>query len=182
MKRSILFLSVISLLLLSSCSQLSDLLKVKVDTEFQITLPVTADSQPLKSAAVYPFSAQTTFNPLSQEDLAEYTNQIAAINLTDIMATVTAVSGNFILVDALLEISGKDQDGQDVSVSWTFAGVTVTEGVMLALSNAAGEYTALSALLTGLGEISVSFSGHTNTPGVTYELFNQLFAEVTVGL
>lgn len=183
MKRTFYFaVSVLLVAGLTSCSQIRDLLTINVETEFNVTLPVSVDELSTKSTQSYPFSAETTFDPLTADELLDYTARISQIELTDIVATIQEVSEDFTLLNATLLISGEDADGNALQVEWTFTNVTITEGFVLTLTHAAGEFTTLSSILTGMGEVAVSFSGNSSVPGVTYEVLTQMFADVTVGL
>lgn len=182
MKKITFLLGASLLLMTTSCESVSNLFKVKVDTQFDVNIPITADSQPMKSSAGYPFSGEETFNPLSVDELADYASRISSITLSDIVVTIMSVSGPFTILDATLTVAGQDSDGNDLSVEWTFENNNIIEGAILALVNTNNQLDTLSAILTGLSEVTVTFTGNVDTPGVTYDLFTQMFAQATVGL
>lgn len=182
MKRITYLLGASLLLMTTSCSSIGDLFKVKVDTQFDVNIPIIADSQPMKSASSYPFSGKKTFNPMTGEELKNHINKIWSMDLTDIQARVQKISEDFTILDATMTVSGQDSNGKDLFVTWPFTNFSITEGLVLTLSNAATQFFTLSSILTGLSEVTVIFSGNVDKPGVSFELFTQMFAKATVGL
>lgn len=177
MKKFALLLTVLIGLGLSSCSNLKNLLKVNVDTTFTVDLPVEVAQSNMKSSAGYPFSATTIFNPTDEPDLVDYVETIQDIDITAITATIQSLSETFMLLSATLTVSGADK-----SVEWTFTNVSISEGSLLELANESGQLTTLSEILSGLGDVTVTFTGLSSLPGISYVLQTVMDATVAAGL
>ena len=80
----------------NGCEKIKSLADVKFDVEFTADLPVTVSAEgQLKSLgnemALYPFYKKVTIDPLSNEDVAEYSAKITGWAITGVELKVKAV-------------------------------------------------------------------------------------------
>ncbi len=166
MNKRILTLSVVSLILiLSSCQKIKDLLAVKVDANFSVDLPINIQSPELKSSAMGTFSSTNTFNPLSNADLADYKSKIQGFSLTSLDGTVSDLSANVTLTNAVLKISTATN-----STQWTFTNLSLTNGTTVTFDNANGQFAKINTILEEQTSITVEFSGTADKKDVTFKL------------
>ena len=173
-KKSFVLLGVI--IMLNGCIDYKSYLKTDINMNFSVNLPVDISTPGMKTG-LFPFDVTKTFSPVGEPSLAEYLENIKAITLTGISATVTELEQSIVLTDALLSIS----DGAD-SVSWNFEEISITEGSILDLTNNNDEFATLSTMLSALGDVDVRFTGFSDTNDVQYTLKVDLETKITAGL
>ncbi len=173
-KKSFIFLGVI--IMLNGCIDYKSYLKTDIDMNFSVNLPVDISTPGMKSG-LYAFDETKTFSLIGEPSLAEYLENVQAVTLTGLSATVTELEQNVVLTDALLSIT----DGTD-SVSWNFDEISVSEGSILELTNNNDEFATLSTMLGTLGNVDVRFTGYSDTNDIHYVLRVDLETKITVGL
>ena len=156
-RNSALVLSIAIVFILSGCESLSNLLVVKVDTDFVVDLPVDISAPLTKTDGPYPFDVTETFKPTDEPDLADYVESITAIDLSTMTATIITVTEPFKLLTGTVSVSGNGE-----SVSWSFTDESIDDGTTLSLANDAGQFDTISSMLSASGELAVSFSGTSN--------------------
>jgi len=78
----------------SSCEKVKGLFDVDFDTTFSGELDIEIPESSLKSAEYHEFTSETDIDPLDDEDIAEYYDNIEEINVNTILATVVGVNKN----------------------------------------------------------------------------------------
>lgn len=177
-KKSLFLTLMVAVISLSACSDLKNLFKVTVDTSFTVDLPIEVTQQKSSFSGPFPFFASVTFNPLDEPDLADYVDNISSIELTSMSATVKTLSAPFQLVSGLLLVEGANNQ----SVSWAFTDVSIKDGTALTLANDNGQFDTLTEILNSQVDVTVTFSGLSDIPGISYVLQAVMNAAVIAGL
>jgi hypothetical protein len=177
MKSRIFFtLALILMITATSCQKIKDALTIKVDTEFQVTLPVTVGGELLKTA-FYQFSSSETLDPAENETIQQYKDRIKGYELTGVTGTVSDLITTFTLADATLSVSTPS-----LSTEWSITDQVIENGTELTFSNDNGQWTTINSMLDSGEIITVTFSGHTDKPGIVYTLILLFKAQVEAGI
>jgi len=163
-KRTTLVGLLLLVLVLSSCDKISDLLAVKVDASFVVDMPVTI-AEPLLKSTEAAFSTTEKFNPLDDEDLADYKEKIKGYELTGMTGTIRDLSASVTLANATLEVSTAAN-----SATWTFTNLTLTNGTVVTFDNTTSQWAKINAIMDEQKEITVVFSGNSSQTNVTFTL------------
>lgn len=181
MKKSIYLLVLVVAFMASSCKSINDLLVVKVDTEFEVSIPLETETTPLKSGTpLYAFRGEKSLDPLNNEDLVDFKNKIKQIAVNGIgIRFSTPELGEIKISD--WEIGFWDKNGN--GLSYDFGDLSINEGISELVSTlddkASFEY--ISDYLTS-GPMTIRITGKVDKPGITMEAFFSLASTVFVGL
>jgi len=173
--------------ILSSCQAIKDRLKVDIETEYTLDMPIQINDGPLKTSSTgFPFTASTTLDPTNSADLANYIDKIQGFVLSNYTVTVTQLSfgtpkstmTSLNLIDAELNLT----DGT-TSVSWTFPGTTtVSVGSTFTLTDITAAYTAIATMMNTLNPITLTFSGISSQNNVNFTISHNFGVIVTAGI
>ncbi len=159
------FLFLLLLGILSGCDQLDDLLSRKVSTTLTVShsFTVTTQNQVTKSggpsAVVYVFTATKDLSLNDNEDLSDLLNKIKSMSVQSATAQFLNLQPN----QTILTLSVK-VDGQEV---FTKTNITSANSAFVPdISMANLEY--IASRLTANKKITVTISGTTNSPTMTF--------------
>jgi hypothetical protein len=162
----------------SSCQKIKDALTVKQDVSFSIDMPVTVGGTELKAGnAVYPFNESEVFDPMTNETVKQYADQIKGFALTELTLQVNDIS------DAPVTLSGTS-----LEISATIDGtpIVVVLNADQAWNNGdsktigSEEWSKIEQMLDALVPITCTLTGNCDKPGVTFTLSAVLNSEVSV--
>lgn len=174
MKKRIVAASLLSMvLILSSCQKIKDLITVKVKADFSVTLPVTISSPELKSTEGA-FLSTANLDPLSDEDLIKYKDQIKGFELTGMTGTISDLSAGVTLTNAKLVVNTDAN-----SAEWNFTNLTLANGTVVTFSDDANQWAKINDILDEQKVITVTFSGISSQTNVTFNLLVTLTTNVT---
>lgn len=147
--RIILSLLVITATVWSGCNKAKELLDVEFDADFTVDLPVTTTRSVEGS-----FNVEETVDPLSDDDVAKYIDNIKSWNITNLSGLFLQVNPDFDLSNAQVMVSSGDKEA-----IWNLADQNITEGTSITLSNENGQWETVNEILGMKQEFTVSFSG-----------------------
>ena len=175
MKKRIAFaLALILMIAFTGCEKIKDTLTIKQNVEFTVNLPVTVGGEPLKTD-FYPFSSTETLDPDENENIQQYKERIKSYELTGMTGTVSNLSTSLTMSDARLEVKT-----DNLSTEWTFTDLEISSGTQVTFGNDNSEWTQVNQMLESGDTITITFSGHTDQPGVVYTLILLFKADVRV--
>jgi hypothetical protein len=149
---------------LSSCEKIKSLFDVDFDTTFSGDLDIDIPESALKSAIGYEFQVQATIDPLDDEDVAEYIDNIKEMQVNDVLATVVAVNKENVAFESGTFF--KIADDTDV-VTWTLTSDwPITEGTELTLGDLGGTYKVVQDILERKGPFKIGVEGTCTQKGV----------------
>jgi hypothetical protein len=162
----------------SSCQKIKDALTVKQDVSFTISMPVTVGGTELKTGGLtYPFSASMVFDPMTDETVQQYADQIKGFALTELTLKVDQISDAPVtLSDTELNITATI-DGTEITVTLT-ANQLWNNGDTKTIGNE--DWATIEQMLDALVPITCTLTGNCDKPAVTFTLSAVLNSEVSV--
>jgi hypothetical protein len=150
---------------LSSCEKIKSLFDVEFESELSGNLLVNVAELQKKSTDAYSFSASATIDPLSDEDIEEYVDNIKEIDVDGIIAEVTSVNKDNVVFKAGTFFTIKD----DMNVvTWTLSSDwPIVVGTTLALEDLGGVYDAVSEILDRKEVFEIGVEGECSETGVS---------------
>lgn len=142
---------------LSSCEKIRGIFDVEFDSTLSGELDIEITESALKSAESYSFEAQATIDPLDDENIAEYIDNIKEMNVNGIVASVEYVNKEDVVFESgtFFRIS----DNTD-AITWTLTGDwPIVEGTELTLEDLGGTYNMVEDVLNKKGSFSISTEG-----------------------
>lgn len=136
----------------SGCNKAKELLDVEFETNFKVNLPVSlTGSRSLDGV----FLVEKTVDPLSDEEVEKYIDNIKAWNVTEFTGIFLHVNPDFVLTNGLVKMSSVDKE-----VIWNLEDQTITEGSVINLGNENGQWQTVNDILGQKKEFTVHFSGN----------------------
>jgi hypothetical protein len=155
-----------------------ELLNVDFDTELSSDLNIDVQDSELKSNInAFTYTASTTLDPLSDEDVKKYKDKIENYDVTSLTATVISVSKPDVklLTGTFFEIYDSDDN-----VRWTLSSdFTVEPGAEYTLDNTEGEWNTVRRILKRNSVFTVASEGSANVNNVTVVFEISIGATVT---
>jgi len=148
----------------SSCEKIKGIFDVEFDTTLSGDLDIDIQEPALKSAESYSFQAQDTIDPMDDEDIAEYIDNIREMNVDDVVATVLKVDKEDVVFKS--GTSFTISDNQDI-VTWTLAGDwPIMKGTELTLQDLGDTYKAVAEILNRKSPFIIGTQGTCNQTNV----------------
>ncbi len=150
---------------LSSCEKIKSIFDVEFDTTLSGDLDIDVQEPALKSTNSYSFQSSASVDPLDDDDIAEYIDNIKDMAVDGVVASVEYVNKSNVVFKngTFFKIS----DNQD-AVIWTLAGDwPITEGTEITLDDLGGVYETVSDILNRKGTFSISTEGECSETGVS---------------
>jgi hypothetical protein len=159
----ILFLLLLVGSIATGCKKLLD---VEFDADFKATMDVYVPATSLK-ADTYPFSDTYTIDPATNSDYHKYADKIVDVNLTGISGTITSVNptGVHLLAGTVVEVS---KAGFATVRIFTTQSIPIAVGTTVTYNDTDGSFDALDAIFKDQNPITITYSGATDQPGVTF--------------
>jgi len=155
-----------------------ELLNVDFDTDLSSDLNINVEDSGTKSSInAYGYTASTTLDPLSDEDVKEYKDKIEDYDVKSLTATVLSVSKPDVklLAGTYFEI----YDSED-NVRWTFTSdFIVVPGAEYTLDNSDGKWETVRNILKRNAVFTVASVGEANTNNITIVFEVSIGATVT---
>ena len=143
---------------LSSCEKVRSIFDVEFDTTLSGDLEIDIqDMEVLKSAEVYAFQAEVSVDPLDNEDIADYIDNIKEMNVDDVILSVEYVNKQDVVFKSGTYFRVANYANE---VTWTLSGDwPIVEGTEITLEDLGGTYDALEKILDTKGVFTVSTEG-----------------------
>lgn len=155
-----------------------ELLNVDFDTDLSSDLNINVDDSGTKSSInAYGYTASTTLDPLSDEEVKKYKDKIENYNVNSLTATVLSVSKPNVklLAGTFIEI----YDSKD-NARWTFSSdFNVEPGAEYVLDNSDGKWEAVRKILKRNAVFTIASAGDANTNDITIVFEVSIGATVT---
>src|SRR4030042_3211814 len=155
-----------------------DLLDVDFDTDLTSDLNINVEDSGTKSSSGgYSYTASTTLDPLSNEDVQTYKDKIKDYNVNSLTATVLSVSKPDVklLAGTFFEIyDSKDND------RWTLSSdFNVEPGAEYTLDDTDGKWEPVRKILNRNSVFTIASEGEANTNNITIVFEVSIGATVT---
>jgi hypothetical protein len=161
---------------LSSCEKIKSIFDVDFDTTLSGNLDIDIQDA-LKSTNSYTFKKTATVNPLDDEDIAEYIDNIKEFAVNEVIVEVLYVSAGNVVFKKGTTFSVFDNNSK---VTWTLGSDwDVTEGTQLTLEDVGDVYKAVVDILDKKGSFSVGAEGESSETGVFVTLKIGIDTKVT---
>jgi len=152
---------------LNSCQKIKDLFNVDIDTNIEGVMDVVSGLNELKSTEAYSLDGSVTINLSDNEDLADYTDLIVAVQTHSVTLEVVSIdsAGVMILAGSNFSISSTDNPGLNwpINSDWP-----IVAGTSITLDSE--DYSVLNDMLEGDAPVTFSSSGSCNKGNVHIEL------------
>ena len=158
---------------ITSCEKIKSWFDVEGDSTLSTNLDIVVSEPAMKSTASIPFHDEAPIDPLSDYDIAEYQENIKKIEATNIVATVTGVSGKKEGADVIFykgtyfAVKGSKEAKWILDEDWN---VTVGDEITLKDDVGAVNYSKITEMLTNLEAVTVIADGTCNQSGVFVSL------------
>ncbi len=158
---------------ITSCEKIKSWFDVEGESTLSTNLYIDVTDPVMKSTASIPFNNQALIDPLSDDDIAEYEENIKKIEATNIVATVTSVSGKAEGTDVIFykgtyfAVEGSQEAKWTLDEDWV---VTKDDIITLKDDIGAVNYNKITEMLTNLEAVWVIADGTCNQSGVSVTL------------
>lgn len=162
---------------LSSCQKIKSLFDVEFESTLTGDLNIDIPEDSKKSANFKKFEDSALMNPLSDDDIAEYSENIVEFDVTKVLGEVTYVNkGNIAFKSGT---SFYISDGTS-TVTWTIdSDWSIVEGTQLVLGDVGSKiYKEVGEILGQLKQFTVGIDGECSESGVSVDV--DFIIEVTV--
>lgn len=170
--------SILILFLFAGFTAACELLNVDFDTEMSSDLNINVqDSETKNSINSFSYTASTTLDPLSDEDVKKYKDKIEDYDVTSLTATVLSVSKPDVtlLAGTFFEI----YDSKD-NARWTLTSdFDVEPGAVYTLDNTDGKWDTVRNILKRNAVFTLASEGSANTNNITIVFEVSIGATVT---
>ena len=162
---------------ISSCQKIKSIFDVDFDTTLSGDLDIDIPQSTAKSAANFEFEKFVTVDPLDDEDIADYVDNIKEFAVNGVVVEVLSVSTQDVVFLKGTSFVIKDNS---ITVSWTLENDwTVTEGTTIDLEDTGNIYESVVDILTKKGQFQVGASGVSSKEGVFITLSIGIDTKVT---
>ncbi len=163
---------------LSSCDKLKNLADIEFDTTLSGNLNILVEEPGTKSALVsYSFSANTNINPLDDDNVAKYIDNIKDWSVNGITARVVSVNKPNVvfLSGTFFKVSNNTHSAQ-----WTLpVDFSVVENAQFSLDNSGGAWDAVRQILLKNSAFNIMVDGECTENDVTVVIKLSIGAKVT---
>ena len=149
----------------TSCQKIKSLFDVELKSTLEGTLLIDVDEPAQKSTNGYDFYEEVTVDPLDDDDIDEYQDNIKKIKATKIVATIKDVNKADVVFEKGTKITVK---GTNV-VSWTLTEpwpIEIGDEITLSDDDTVKLYKAVTEMLTELQTLTIIAEGTCNQTGV----------------
>ena len=136
----------------SGCNKAKELLDVEFDADFKVNLPVYLTGARALDGA---FLVEKTVDPLADEEVEKYIDNIKGWNVTEFSGVFLHVNPDFELTNGLVKISSASKQA-----SWNLDDQTITEGTEISLGNENGQWQTINEIFGQKEEFTAHFSGN----------------------
>ena len=154
---------------INSCEMIRGWFDVEGDTVLAANLLIDVLDPAIKSTTGFDFYEEAYIDPLSDDDIAEYQENLNEIKATNIVATVTSVNKQDVVFEKGTKISVKGS----VLVEWILDepwNVTVGDEITLNDQETLKLYNKVTNMLTNLEALTIIAQGTCNQSGVSVTL------------
>jgi hypothetical protein len=172
-----LFLLVMLTAGISSCQKIKSLFDVEFDTTLSGDLNIDIPESSKKAADFSKFEASALMNPLTDEDIDEYSENIEEFDVTKVLGEVTYVNKENIVFKSGTSFYIKDNTS---TVTWILDNDwSIVVGTQLTLGDLGNEiYKEVGEILGKLDNFTVGIDGECSESGVSVDV--EFIIEVTV--
>jgi len=162
--KNIAFLMLITAIVFSGCSKLTEALDVEFDATFSENMNIVVPPA-LKAGVDGTFNEVVSIDPLADENVAEYASKIKSMNVNEITAQVISISKDVSLSNFDLTIANVNHN-----TSWTFPTTAISQGTVFTLDNNSGQWDTVNTILGEQQVFTVTSSGTTDEDDVQFTL------------
>lgn len=158
---------------ITSCEKIKSWFDVEGESTLSTDLYIDVTDPAMKSTNSFDFYEEAYIDPLEDDDIAEYEENIREIEATRIVATVASVSGKEEGMDVIFEKGTSISVKGSTLVEWTITEPwTVREGDKITLddSETLKLYNKITEMLTNLEALTIIAKGTCNQTGVSVTL------------
>jgi hypothetical protein len=143
---------------LSSCEKIRSIFDVDFDTTLSGDLEIDIqDMEVLKSAEEYAFKDEVTVDPMDNEDIADYIDNIKKMDVNDVILSVEYVNKQDVIFKSGTYFRVANYTNE---VTWTLSGDwPIVEGTEITLEDLGGTYDALEKILDTKVVFTISTEG-----------------------
>ncbi|MGW8314347.1 MAG: hypothetical protein ACWGNV_02015 [Bacteroidales bacterium] len=151
---------------ISSCKKIKSWFDVEGDTSLSTNLYIDVMDDAMKSTASTHFYQEAYIDPLDDEDIDKYQENITKIQATNIVAIVTSVNKDNVVFEkgTFIAVKGSDEAKWILDEPWT---VTVGDELTLLDDQTAKFYSKVTNMLTNLESLTVIADGYCNQTSVS---------------
>lgn len=136
----------------SGCNKAKELFDVEFDADFKVNLPVKIDGTRSLDGE---FLVEETVDPLADEEIEKYIDNIKSWNVTQLSGTFLQVNPDFELTNGLVKISSSSEEA-----IWNLNDQMISEGTEIVLGNEDGQWNTVNQILDEKQEFTILFSGN----------------------
>lgn len=149
---------------ISSCEKIKSIFDVDFDTTLSGDLDIDIQEPVTKSTNNYEFEAFADIDPLDDEDIAEYVDNIKSFAVDGVVAEVVYVNKENVVFKQGTFFVISDSNTE---VKWTLSSDwTIMEGTEITLEDAGDIYKSVADILDKKGTFKVGVSGVSSETGV----------------
>ncbi|MBC8321060.1 MAG: hypothetical protein H8E34_10085 [Bacteroidetes bacterium] len=171
----ILFVSLTTCVLITSCQEAKEILYVKFNadyqTEFEVVVPPISS---VKTDIYGEFAVSETIDPNSSSEYQQYIDNIIGIEINEVTGEVLSISKNVMLESAVISVMN-----ESYNATWEFTNEPITVGTSLTLDNSSGQWDAIENILMDKKVFTVSIAGQADADDVEFVVLFTLKSEVT---
>jgi hypothetical protein len=163
---------------ITSCEKIKSIFDVEFDTTLEGYLFIDVNESLQKSTASYSFYQETFVDPLQDEDIAEYEENIKKIKVTNVIATITDVNKPDVVFLKGTRITVKGS----TTVTWTLEDewpIVVGDEIVLGDDVSVKIYKAVTEMLSDKESLTIIAQGDCNQKEVYVSLKVGIDVEVT---
>ncbi|MCK4746192.1 MAG: hypothetical protein KAT15_04115 [Bacteroidales bacterium] len=162
---------------LSSCEKIRSIFDVEFDTTLSGDLDIDIQEDALKSTNNYEFHSSATVNPLDDEDIEEYIDNIKDFAVNGVVAEVVYVNKGNVVFKQGTSFSIYDSNDK---ITWTLGGDwEIAEGTKITLDDISGVYEAVADILDKKGTFMVGADGVSSETDVSITIRLSIDTKVT---
>jgi len=150
---------------MASCGMLD----VDVDTTLSTQLDIDVEDATAKSTLGHPFTAYNVIDPMEEDDVQEYADNIDDVAVDGIVATVLTVTKNGEPVEDVYILEGTVLDVYNDNRVATYSFKSdwpIEKGGTVSIEDLGGFYNDLEMIILDLEEFTVSMVGESSKEGV----------------
>lgn len=157
-------------LIYAGCSKIENAADVEFDADYNTNLFADVPASGQKAA----FVAESKIDPLENDDVSKYINQIKNIEIQKITAEVVEINKEATLVSGNLDIYTSSN-----KASWNLDNLPLTKGAVLELNNTEGQWNTVKQIFAEKTSFDVKLTGNTNQGDLMFTLKVSIETKVT---
>ncbi|MBU1369778.1 MAG: hypothetical protein KJ578_00660 [Bacteroidetes bacterium] len=158
----------------AGCNKAKDLLDVKFDADFETNLNVDIPAETMRNTDAS-FYQESTIDPQSNTEFAEYGSKIKEIEIKEVKATILSINKEVVLETAEITVKSADLN----PAVWSYTNETLTVGKQLVMDNSNGQWDNVQTILDGQNAFTVSMGGTSDQDDVQFTLLIEIKTSVT---